>query len=505
MPIVRTTRRAREAILRRPSVVAAIGLVVAVLAFQLWITAANPPGFMRDEAALAYNAYTIGHAGVDEDGARLPLYFRSFKDYKSPVYVYALSVVFLVTGPHVEVARAFAAFWIIAAVALLGLLAWRRTGRPAAGVAVLVLAGTASWLFELGRVSYEVTMVPFLVAWALLALDSVVRAGRWRPLSALWVVLPLGILTYAYAAGRVLAPLLAVALVVCLSRSRWRFVVTAWLGFAVTQIPLILYSRKHPGALTSRLDATSFVRDGMSTWDIAWQGARNSFTDLNLWRYVTSGDTKPYVHVWGAPALGVTIVVLALAGIVVIARHRRSDVFWRYVLVALVVCPIPAAATADRYHALRLAALPVLLLVLTVPAVELLVERATARPLYRALGLGLAVVMIVQLVDFVDNYRRVGPSRATLFEAGIPGMILPTLEAGAALHIDYDDRAPLVLAKWYALSRGLDRSLVVRLPDGGVAPAGAVAFGRAQECDYACTQFAHSGDYWLARSEAPAS
>jgi hypothetical protein len=71
------------------------------------------------------------------------------------------------------------------------------------------------------------------------------------------------------------------------------------------------------------------------------------------------------------------------------------------------------------------------------------------------------------------------------------------------VYVDYDDLEPLGLARWYALDRGLDQSRVVRLPDGGVPPAGAIAFGRTQECDYVCDRVAETGDYWIARVVGP--
>ena len=52
------------------------------------------PGYHRDEAALSLNAYTLSTDLRDEDGARLPLFFRSFDDYKSPLYPYLLAGVF---------------------------------------------------------------------------------------------------------------------------------------------------------------------------------------------------------------------------------------------------------------------------------------------------------------------------------------------------------------------------------------------------------------------------
>ena len=107
----------------RWEVLVGLAVVTGVSAFQLWISPENPPGFFRDEAALAYNAHTIAGEGRDEYGARFPLYFSSFLDYKSLVFVYGLAAVFRVTGADREVARGFAAICMLAAILLLGWLA----------------------------------------------------------------------------------------------------------------------------------------------------------------------------------------------------------------------------------------------------------------------------------------------------------------------------------------------------------------------------------------------
>src|SRR2546430_12052414 len=58
------------------------------LAFILRFFGAVPPSLDWDETSLGYNAYSILKTGADEYGSRLPLSFRSFDDYKPPVYVY---------------------------------------------------------------------------------------------------------------------------------------------------------------------------------------------------------------------------------------------------------------------------------------------------------------------------------------------------------------------------------------------------------------------------------
>ena len=484
----------------RPGLLLGLAAVCAVAAFQMWVSPSNPPGFFRDEASIAYNAHTIATQGRDEYGARFPLYFTSFRDYKSPLFVYGLAGVFVVTGADREVARGFAAACVLAAVLLLGWLAYRRTTHASVAVATVVLAGTTPWLFELGRVAFEVTLEPLLLCLVLLAVERASRLRSWGTASTIPVALALGGITYVYAGGRLLAPLLALALVAVTDRERWRWVATAWVGFALTQVPLLLYAHGHPGALSRRYDATTFVTDEMPPWEIAGRGALNYLQDLQLWHYVVSGDVKPYAHTPGTSALLTASVGLSVAGLALVVLRHRRDPFWRYAVAALLVSPIPAATTADRFHALRLAPLAVMLVVVTIPALGALrtgfVERDRR---VQAIVATLVVLAGVQFAVFVDDYRTDGPLRTGRFEAGIPSLLVAGWADGGTVYVDYDDLEPLGLARWYALDRGIDQARVVRLPDGGIPPAGAVAFGRTQECDYVCERISESGDYWIAR------
>jgi hypothetical protein len=479
----------------RPAVLIGMAVVASVCAFQLWISRDNPPGFFRDEAAIAYNAYTIEHDGRDEYGARFPLYFSSFLDYKSPIFVYALAGVFRVTGPDREVARGLAAVSILAAILLLGWLAYRLTGRAAVGVATVALGGFSPWLFELGRVALEVTMEPLLVVLVLLGVARAARLDDWRPLGALPVGLALGAITYVYAGGRFLAPLFALALLALLSRNRWRWVASALGVFALMQIPLLVYALEHPGALSRRVEATSFIHHGTSPFEVVWRTLFNYIQDLQLWEYVVGGDKKPYAHTPGTSMLLVAAIALSLAGIVSVLRSRRGDPFWRFAVAALLVSPLPAAITIDRFHALRLAPFAVMLVVFAIPAVAAI--RSTA------LAAAVVVAGAVQFALFVHDYSTDGPLRTGRFEADVPGLLERGWEDGGTVYVDYDDREPLTLARWYALDHSISEQRVVRLPDGGVPPTGAAAFGRTQPCDYRCSRVAESGDYWLARVDGP--
>jgi len=287
------------------------------------------------------------------------------------------------------------------------------------------------------------------------------------------------------------------------SRERWRWLVTAWVGFALTQIPLLLYTRAHPGALSRRYDATTFVTDDMPSWEIAWRGAVNYLQDLQLWHYAISGDVKPYAHTPGTSALLAASLLLAVTGLVLIAVRLRGDPFWRYAVVALLVSPIPAAATADRFHALRLAPLAVMLVVVAIPALDALRAGLVRDRRIWVLVAVLLVLGATQFAAFVNAYRSDGPLRTGRFEAAIPSLLAEGWVDDGTVYVDYDDLEPLGLARWYALDRNVDQARVVRLPDGGIPPSGSVAFGRTQECDYVCERIAESGDYWIARVVGP--
>ena len=111
---------------------------------------------------------------------------------------------------------------------------------------------------------------------------------------------------------------------------------------------------------------------------------------------------------------------------------------------------------------------------------------------------------VVQLANFVDVYTERGRStRLALFEAAVPALLERAFAREGPVYVDYDDRAALTHAQWYAVSHGLPLERVVRLADGAIAPAGATVFGRVQACDYVCRRIASADTYWVAVAVGP--
>src|SRR3972149_9527773 len=64
--------------------------VFLAIATRLYKLGEAPQGLYLDEAAQGYNAYSVLKTGNDEFGKAFPVVFRSFADFKTPVYIYLI-------------------------------------------------------------------------------------------------------------------------------------------------------------------------------------------------------------------------------------------------------------------------------------------------------------------------------------------------------------------------------------------------------------------------------
>ena len=265
-------------------------------------------------------------------------------------------------------------------------------------------------------------------------------------------------------------------------------------------MPIGVYALRHPGNLTARYEATTIARDGLSAPRVVLQAVGNWFKDIDPWHWATAGDPAPYIHNGGYGALFGAVVLLALAGVVLVLVRERGNLWWRYVLLATLLVPIPAALTVDRYNAIRLATLPVFVLVLAIPALVALISAARTSWAARAVAAFLALTVVVQYVQFLDIYRSRGPARLVLFDAGVEPLLEESLAAGEPIYLDFDDRGAQAQARWRAAAADVPEERIVILPDGGIPPPGSLVFLRFQDCDFECEDVASWEEYRLVRS-----
>jgi hypothetical protein len=513
-----------------------VAAIVLLFSLYTWGVSRNPPGFYLDESATAYNAYLVSRTGAGEFGPKFPILFQEYAisnpTYINPLTIYLLAIVFRFLHPSILVARMFAAFWMFAACLLLGVLAKRISGQRTIGIIVAGTALVTPWLFEIGRVVWDAHLSAFTVVVFLLAAYRIQSKDTWRWQDIVMVAGSLGVVTYGYFSGRVLAPLYALGLLVfATTKHRFLGVLTTWLAYGLTLVPLILFNRSHAGVLTKRLWEVSYIKPGIP-WKQITAGltefAKCYFQDQSLTPLLMTGDPHWHHHVEGSGgAMFFATFILAVAGLLLVITRRWRDPWWRFVLYGLAASIVPGAITDWPFHELRLMGYAVFLLVLTIPALEWLLapdkrkQRACGTSeglqggesnqvavlrygLQRPIRLGVLGILlaatVVQAIDFQIAFRREGPKREFAFDAPYKAVYdAAVARPERPIYLENGRWGPAYMdAFWYATVEGRSISEFVRLPEGVKPPPGAFVLSSNSDCRN-CEVIRKSGVYLLYR------
>jgi len=457
--------------------------VSLVLAYAIYLAGLknNPPGFFVDEPSIAYNAYTISQTGTDEHGIYWPVYFRAFGEYKNPAYIYMLAALFKITGPSVLAARLLSATLGYAAALLLGLMVLRLSGSHIIAIFIGITALVTPWLFQLSRLVFEATLVPLTLIVFLSALYHAYSKKRWRLLDSIIVAATLGLFTYTYSICRLLGPLLAIGLALFMTRSRWVNIIQVWLAYAVTLVPLLIFSLQNPGALTRRFNQLSYIPSNNTLLGTVSEFIRHYINNVSLDALVLSGDPNTRHHVGGMGSILIATLILALTGIIIVLLYHRHDPWWRFVLYGLVASVVPASLTNDDFHTLRLSAFPVFLLLLMSPALVWMIDRSEKKRVWRYSIVILMGLTLLQAVIFQTHYHRKGPKRTSAFDAEFPTLLQELAESSDSAI--YMTDTSYVHAYWYGAVEGLDKSRFVKLNRRERPPEGALVISQNKDVE----------------------
>jgi len=464
---------------RWPLIVLGVAMAIALYLAEV---PGNPPGFFVDESSIAYNAYTISQHGVDEHGESWPLYFRAFGEHKNPVFIYLLASLFWIFGPSQFIARLLSALLGVAAALLLGMLAGRWTRRRSVGVIVAASACLTPWLFEPSRLVFEVVLLPLALTLFLWALQAALTHDPPHWLHSASLALTLGLITYSSAVGRILGPLLCCGLVLCCSKNRWLLFGQIFLFYGLTLIPLFWFLNHHPGALGTRFGHVTYLTSGGDKIEALFTFFGHYFRSFNPWDWLVAGDPEPRHHLATMGSLLFATAALAYGGLVLFFTQRLwREPWWRFVVYGLLVSPIPAALTIDRFHTLRLIALPIFLLLLTAPALAWLLERSVAR---RVVLAAMIFSTLLQGALFQWQFHAAGGRRWHSFDTFYPEVFaVAVAQPQRPIYLMDAPGAPgYIHAYWYGLFRGLKKSDFVRIEKAERPPAGALVIS----CELPC-------------------
>jgi len=293
-------------------------------------------GFYVDEASLGYNAKSILETGRDEYGQSFPLVFRSFGDYKPPLFVYTsiplVSWLGEVAGVRLTSAiLGVMTIWLVAEVA-------RKLFGDREGLLAGVVIATLPWHVNLSRHGIEAVLATAMLSAALLLLvDKRYRSG----------LLMLAFSTLAYHSTRYISPLLALIVLTNLwlnkkglkrGRVAWGLVGIVWVG--VLMINLQPFANIRALGVQQAFLARNLIAAYVSYFSPRmlilgdWQVRNNIYGVSNMWLGVILAF---YVGIWRVTRL----------------KKNRNDLGIWLLGAILILSPIPASAAIDPFHAIR--------------------------------------------------------------------------------------------------------------------------------------------------------
>lgn len=248
------------------------GLVIFVaFILRFYQLGINPPSINWDETSIGYNAYSILKTGNDEYGNRLPLSFRSFDDFKPPVYIYLTVPSVALFGLSEFAVRVPSALFGTLAVAIFYLLVrevlrnFPSSQREQIALLSTFFMAVSPWHLQFSRAAYEGNIGLFFLISAIYAFFVGLRRGYFLLPSSILFILSI----YSYHSFRLIIPIFLIFLLVIFWKellSKKKPAIISALIFVIFSLP-VYSSLVLPSDVQARLSMVSIFSESDSLKD----------------------------------------------------------------------------------------------------------------------------------------------------------------------------------------------------------------------------------------------
>ena len=401
------------------------GFVILIILLITWIFLSRiykldsaPAGLFFDESSIGYNAITILRSGQDEHGAPYPVYFKSVGDYKNPVYIYAVAIVFSLFGVS-EFSLRFTSVMFFGVALFFGTLLISKifSTRRIVVVFALIAFGFLPMFFTLSRISFEIisqlAVVSALNFFIWMIFNNPTAASHWVRNGVACGFL-LGLSTYTYTTQRLVSSLTLVVLwLVFYKRENFRKLLLISLIFFLALVPFFIFANGNPGVVTERFNELSYVDDPIPPLQKAGLFIQNYKSYWLPDFLIIHGDPNLRHSTGHGGVVFITVFILFIVSFPVVLARARPRNFIYYVIASLVLTPVPAALiTEGAPHALRSMLMGFYILLLSCYSVEWLVNARQYRALKTVLVTFLFFGLLFEAVNFELDYFLSYPSRS---------------------------------------------------------------------------------------------
>ncbi len=333
-----------------------------------------PAGLYLDEAGQGYSAYSILLTGKDEFGKSLPVVFRNFTDFKTPVYIYLIVPLIPIFGLTPLTIRLPSFIFSILTIPIFYFLISKllRDKNKTIPLLSALLLAISPWHVLFGRTNFECNVALFFFLSGALTFYKGLKKPSWLILSAILFAIAIP----AYHAQRIVTPLFLIIATVrfrksLFSKSAIRYTLIGGIFAFIILIPTIIISFT-PGFLARAAGLNIFsyqnhlpygyipnltvilqiilnnkvfltTREFLSLYfsyfsprymfDVGDYGPRSSFPNLATF------------FVWQFP--------FYIVGLWQLIKKKDYGELKEFTLIMFFISPIPAALTRDPYTTIR--------------------------------------------------------------------------------------------------------------------------------------------------------
>lgn len=376
---------------------------ILALVLRFYKLESIPLGLDVDEAAIGYNAYSILLTGKDEYGQDYPLLFRSFGDYKMPVYIYFSSPFVAFFGLNIFSVRFLSAFagtaMFIPFVLFLRELFKERKWLPIIGA---FLYAISPWSVFFSRGAFESSLAIFLLMLGMYFF----LLGLGKNTSALILSSSaLAISSYTYHPQRIIAPMLFTMMILVYRdqlKSKWRdsqkLVIFSFLLFFILWVPQLFFSFSDAGS-TRFQQLNIFSRIG-SPGKIFYEFLAQLSAYLSPRNLFFEGDPEPQNSVPELSVFFSWMVVPYFLGLWVLLKNLKNKGI-KVIAFSILIFSFPASLTSDPFSSLRAQSLSIPLLIIIVLGADQLCLMIREK---RVLILGAIFLFLSSLFSLYRSY-----------------------------------------------------------------------------------------------------
>lgn len=388
--------------------------IILTVATRFYRLGAVPAGLYLDEAAQGYNAYSILLTGKDEFGKAFPAAFRSFADFKTPVYIYLIAPLIPLFGLSAFTVRFPSFLASLLTIPILFLLIRKlvpdkKLGLGLASLSVLLLS-ISPWHILFGRTNFEcnVALLFFLSGIYLFYL------GLKKPLFIIPSAIVLAIALPSYHSERLLVPLTVIFFAVrfrsyLFKKHILRFTLTGIILAVLISLPTLAIINT-PGflarvnTLSLRVDSLpGFIKNYSNPLGLLVNNPfylrGHDFLSLYLSYFSPRnlfflGDYGPRSSFPELSTFYIWMLPLYFHGFYMLFKRKDLGELKNLTIFLLVVSPLPAALTRDPFSTIRALPLVVPITILISLSLVEIISRLKTK-LARAAAATLVTLLII--------------------------------------------------------------------------------------------------------------